>query len=182
MRLVPATPGAESGGHSYCFDFGKSLYDKALILLDFLLIKTMQEIETSHCCTSRQRKFWNQEGKVYHYFCVEYWWIDSSIHFFIFDMAPWNERKFAFTSADIGIFIQFKAMETYFMGEIGAPPHFLETGCLTVCVWAPRRRRRWFTSWKVFAPPTENSWTRPWQLDFQHALITVQEPLRARSI
>ena len=49
MRLVLGPPDVESGGHSYCCDFGESFkyYDKALILPDFLLMKAIQEIETS---------------------------------------------------------------------------------------------------------------------------------------
>ena len=47
MCLVLGSPGVESGGHSYCCDFGIIKYhDKALILPDFLLMKTIQEIET----------------------------------------------------------------------------------------------------------------------------------------
>ena len=48
MRLVPGPPGVELGGHSYCCDFGKHLVkykDKALILPEFLFMKTIQEVE-----------------------------------------------------------------------------------------------------------------------------------------
>ena len=52
MHLVPDPPGVESDDHSYCYDFGKSLLNtlkNAIILPDFLLMKTIQDIETRHC-------------------------------------------------------------------------------------------------------------------------------------
>ena len=53
MRLVPGPPGVKLGGHSYCCDFGKSFLNtktiKALILPDFILMKTLQEVEMRHC-------------------------------------------------------------------------------------------------------------------------------------
>ena len=52
MHLVPDPPGVESDDHSYCNDFGKSLLNNmtnAIILPDFLLMKTIQDIETGHC-------------------------------------------------------------------------------------------------------------------------------------
>ena len=49
MCLVPGPPGVASGGRSYCYDFGKSYHDKSLIPSDFLLMKTIQEMETGHC-------------------------------------------------------------------------------------------------------------------------------------
>ena len=48
MRLVMNPPGVESGGHSYCCDFGKLLLittTKALILPQFLFTKTIKEVE-----------------------------------------------------------------------------------------------------------------------------------------